>query len=56
MGFDYHKFRVLYKTKYIKIEIQREMQINKEREEKRKKEQIRLEKIRKREEEYRSKR
>jgi len=45
MGFDYHKFRVLYKTKYIKIEIQREMQLNKEKEERRKKEQAKQEKL-----------
>ncbi|CDW80767.1 UNKNOWN [Stylonychia lemnae] len=48
-GFDYHKFRVLYKTKYIKIEIQREMQINKEKEDKKRKDQQRLDKLKQKE-------
>eukprot|EP00347_Sterkiella_histriomuscorum_P007496 403348698 len=41
-GFDYHKFRMLYKTKYVKSEIDREMSENKKKKEQK---QMELDKI-----------
>lgn len=54
-GFDFHKFRVLYKTKYINKEIQRDMNSNREKEQLKKKEIQRLERLKQLEEKLKAK-
>lgn len=48
-GFDFHRFRTLYKTKYIKSEIDKELNENRMRKEMARKEQEREERQKKKE-------